>query len=1750
MLAHRCLRPRLWSALLLVGSVLLLEPISNAQTASAIWSHQTLSLTLPVYASHAGSGRLAVELLSPEDKVLAEAQSIEEARIGDNTWQQQLTVPRSVPFEQLVWERVRWRFQFDGTAAPAVEQIRSVSMILRRPRMHILGQNAYLTGAQAAVRVVVTDATGAEHDAAQAASSGALRVDLLVPNARPRVLFTGHLDRRGTMEADFRFPEGLTGQCGLRFVADTPTGTVETTETVRLENKVSILLTTEKPIYQPSQTIHIRALALDRSNEHAAAGRKLSIELEDSRGNKVFRKSTETDRFGIASAEFTLADEVNLGAYHLRALMGDSDSPLGTAEVTLNVQRYVLPKFRVAIEFTAVNGRPKRDYRPGDHVTGVVHANYFFGKPVDHAAITVKATGADVTEFEAARVEGRTDAAGDYRFDLRLPAFFAGSSLAQGSAPVLIDASVKDGAAHTEARDESITVSRSPLLILAVPESGTLIPGIENQVYLLTSYPDGTPAQTALTVGLRTSAQKLATDASGVATVTILPPKGTQVIQVEADDGHGHRASSTLQMQSRSGEDQLLLRTSRAVVKPGEPLDITVLSTRQRGAAYVDLVRDGQTILMRDVDLVNGRADLSVDVTPAMTGTLALDAYVFGRDAQAISDRRLVFVQPADELRIEATADAPSYLPGSEAQVHFHVTNARGQGVVAALGLQVVDEAVFALAEKQPGFAKVFFYLEEQLMKPRYEIHSLSPEAIVQPTPDGQAEQRDRDARVLFSAAEMINPHSMDVVAGRELPQNHAAEYASRYQEAFVASVRLLAEKLNEAAANRHQGDLPHLFAALEKPHDAWGTDLRLEPMPWYYPRGSYYQVRSAGPDQVFNTADDLTIALFAHDKKIVAPGLAGSIDVDIEHDRGPFNGLAEISGTVCDATAALIPGASIQLRAVASGSIRHAVSGADGSFRFSGLASGSYQLRISAPGFISSERRLDLGPRDRAVAHATLNVGAATQTVMVDARPMELDTTAANVAMQPMAKAAPVMGGVVGALGTGASVRSRAQNEMSAQPQQQAGAEPHVRSYFPEALYINPEIVTDSAGSATIKIPMADSITTWRMAMFASTAAGALGTGASALRVFQDFFVDLDLPVTLTQGDRVSIPVAVYNYSGHRGAVALSLQPEDWFTLVDDSAEKSVSLDAGQVGGSQFTIQAQRIGRFRLTLSAKMNGGSGRRDVVVREIEVVPNGREQDIVFNGRLDSSVQHTIQFPHDAIPDASRIFVRVYPGPLSQVVEGMDSILRMPFGCFEQTSSSTYPNVLALDYMKRNHKLTPEVHAKAEGYIANGYQRLLTFEVPGGGFSWFGQAPANKILTAYGLMEFHDMSRVYDVDSRVIARTGQWLAGRQKPDGSWEPDTQFINEGATNRYNSDVLRITGYIAWALEIAGDQGEAVAKAREYIGNHLNENADAYTLAVLANFAAESDKDSDLTHRIIGKLVEARTEKGDLTWWNSEETSVYGRGESAAVETTGLAVQALLKSGQNPEVARRALAWILSKKGADGNWGTTQATIMALRALLLASDRGSGDAHGTLEVQLNGKIVDTLALTAENNDLFQQFVLPVSEGSPENNVALHFTGNGGVAYQIVGRYFVSWPSSQQREPLSIEVGYDRTHLAQDELVSATATIRNNLHATANMVMVDLGIPPGFDLLTEDLQDFVEKTSGARSGRLEKFSLTATQAILYFDSIGAGQTVKVTFRLRAKYPIHAKNFASRVYEYYDPAVSATAAPVQFDVTRR
>jgi hypothetical protein len=338
------------------------------------------------------------------------------------------------------------------------------------------------------------------------------------------------------------------------------------------------------------------------------------------------------------------------------------------------------------------------------------------------------------------------------------------------------------------------------------------------------------------------------------------------------------------------------------------------------------------------------------------------------------------------------------------------------------------------------------------------------------------------------------------------------------------------------------------------------------------------------------------------------------------------------------------------------------------------------------------------------------------------------------------------------------------------------------------------------------------------------------------------------------------------------------------------------------------------------------------------------------------------------------------------------------------------------------------------------------------------------------------------------------------------------------------------------------------VERAKRFVEAHMAEKPDAYTLAVIANFAASYGSDHEFTRHAIQLLLDARTEKEEKVWWTAEETGVYGSGESASVETTGLAVQALLQSAEGAGTARKALNYLASKKDANGTWGTTQATIMALRALLTATEKSAADVQGTVIVLVNGNPAEKLELTAENNDLLHQFVFKDVEQPAPSTVELRFEGRGALAYQVVGQYFLPWDEKPGSEALSIDVSYDRTRLAQDDLATATATIKNNLSKTAKMVMVDLGIPPGFDLLSEDLQDY-QGNAKINSGHLSKFSLTATQAILYFDAFAPGDTVKVKFRLRAKYPIRVRTFQSRVYEYYDPEVASTARPVVLEVHR-
>src|SRR5215510_3596490 len=197
--------PRLWfclfAAVAIATALIVMVPSFEAAGGdfSATYSHGILHVSIPYHAGRAGSGRLVLEVLNPEDEVLGRAQYNLQINQGKGRWLEEIKLDKPLPLEEVVWDRMRYRFEYTDSDEGALEGTESIAQIIRTPVVHILGQQSYLTGGQAAIRVIVTDSKNEV-----IAGPGSVRIELVATDQKdqkPRLLFSGRLNRRGTTEA-------------------------------------------------------------------------------------------------------------------------------------------------------------------------------------------------------------------------------------------------------------------------------------------------------------------------------------------------------------------------------------------------------------------------------------------------------------------------------------------------------------------------------------------------------------------------------------------------------------------------------------------------------------------------------------------------------------------------------------------------------------------------------------------------------------------------------------------------------------------------------------------------------------------------------------------------------------------------------------------------------------------------------------------------------------------------------------------------------------------------------------------------------------------------------------------------------------------------------------------------------------------------------------------------------------------------------------------------------------------------------------------------------------------------------------------------------------------------------------------------------------------------------------------------------------------------------------------------------------
>ena len=1542
--------------------------------------------------------------------------------------------------------------------APERDLVGLVGPLLEAPRLRLLGDSAAYAGTTYAPRVVVTvPSIGCVKAPCERPLAGAKIVATLSQGegTKRKVITTATAvtDTSGSAPLAIVLSRELEGELALALAMTHDDGIAEATQALKIVASARVLVSTDKPLYQPGQTLHLRLLAKDRGTGRAKGKTSARFMVFDAKNNKVFQQVGKTSPEGVFAASMEIASLVNTGRWRITAKVGDDE-----VERTVEVKPYVLPKFKVEV------APDRTSYRPGETVKGSVSARYFFGEPLRKAKVELAVATFDVGQKELVKVTLKLDDVGAATFEFKLPETFVGQPMLQGGASVMLTAQVTDTAGQSHEGRKALTIYEDALRVMALPEAGRLIPGVDNAVFFIVTTPDGQPARAKLTFDgpIGSAPGRIESDANGIAEWHVTPPleSGAMKLDVVMQTAAGVEARHTVELGVvASKATSVLLRPSNMAPRAGEQLQFDVLVQGAVPHVFVDLIKDQQTLVTLSAAVKDGRATITTTLAPELAGTVLAHAYVIGNDMEVYADTRPLVVRAADELKVEVVGADKTWRPGEDATIELRVTDAKGHPVLAAMGLWAVDEAVFALSELQPGMEQIFFLLEQEIMRPKVEVHGLELDAVFRSDDDVR-----RPAAVLAAAAmpTFVHALSSDSRAGdrqrsQALWQAQFEARAKRLRSAVRTWVR---SEWRQPSGRELHRILRDAGTAPSKTRDWFGVPFEVD-QPVSTDIIDNAHLKSAGPDAVWNTGDDLVASLEIDEAMQPVWEMQERREVR-RWARGDGVGMALQGVAVAD-----------ELRG--------------GGMRPMDLDDGGRPAPM-----VMREAR----PRPQRV-------------VITDAKIVIADNTTAP-------------GGPAEA--------------------------PRIRSYFPETLYVNPLVMSDASGRATVTIPMADSITTWRLSALASTDDGRLGSSATGLRVFQDFFVDIAFPASLTRNDQVTVPVAIYNYLPEAQTVELTLAADGGLKTAGEARLK-VTLGPNEVKGVQVPLEATRVGMGRLTVTAK---GTRFSDAVRREVRIEADGFPVTKTESGMVTSAIEMTVDVPEGAIEAASVAQLKLYPGMFSQVVDGLENMLRMPSGCFEQTSSTTYPNILVLRYLRDTKKSKPELEATALRYLQAGWQRLVTYEVPGGGFSWFGNAPANKVLTGYGLMEFEDMDKVYGVDRAVIARTRGWLVAQQRSDGSFAPDQSHLHAESWGDMQKSTLLVSAYLTWSLAHTRPDRKKldapVERGLAYLKAHLDEADDAYVLGYIGNAFAEAgaDRGGDKAtlRKVLAKLAALAVRDRDALYFPTKQRTVtYGGGDSATIEVTALALRAFMRGGEHLDLIKPGLNWLTGKKDAGGNWSTTQATIQVLQAFIGSLSTTAEPVVGAVEVQINGQVLTTARYGVDDFDVVRFIDASKSLKPGKNTIRITPTEGMKPMFQLTSTAYLPWGDTRQpaQQAFDVKVEYDRTTLAKDDIVGVRVEVRSNLPGKAEMGIVDVAVPPGFEVLGEDLERAVA------DGVLQRFTLAGRQIILYVPQFTPDAPFVVTYRVRARFPIKAGSGGATVYEYYNPDNNGRVAPTTMRV---
>ncbi len=488
----------------------------------------------------------------------------------------------------------------------------------------------------------------------------------------------------------------------------------------------------------------------------------------------------------------------------------------------------------------------------------------------------------------------------------------------------------------------------------------------------------------------------------------------------------------------------------------------------------------------------------------------------------------------------------------------------------------------------------------------------------------------------------------------------------------------------------------------------------------------------------------------------------------------------------------------------------------------------------------------------------------------------------------------------------------------LKARPQGGGGGQQRTRELFDTLLFWDGRVRLDSQGRARVRIPLNDSLTTFRIAAVANDDVQRFGTGSTAIRTTQDLMVLSGVAPVVREGDRFQAEFTVRNASEGRMRIEIEATIEP---LRDEVEPHSITLQAGEARTVSWDIDVPLdVDTLRYTVSARSPHASDSLTVDQKIVPSVPVRTYQATLF--QLADARRIPLESPKGALPGRGGVDVELN----RSVLHGLDSVLdfmgRYPYSCLEQRLSKA----VALD----DRDLFDGLMERLPAYLDSDGLAKFFPSLPRG----------SDILTSYLLAVAHEAG--WPIPSQPLSRMQMGLErfvqgrlSRPLPLPSASLDTRKLAAiEALSRYGRARAQLVGSLTiqpnlWPSSALLDWIGILRRVPNIPDSQVRLGAANQILLARLNFQ--------------GTLMGFSTEETDYLWWQ-----LCSIDSNAARVILTLIDQPELESDM-PRLVRGAL-----ERRQQGHWQTTPANAWGMLAMRKFAKRfESSPVTGTTEARL-----------------------------------------------------------------------------------------------------------------------------------------------------------------------------------------------------